>query len=304
MNRERFAWFLGELKAKNDNGEDIDAFVKQYENETVYIYNDACLRKIFATQANLPLTTDLLNASLNLIGSDRIMDPSLRNPFIPGDLGYRSVEPDIVLTTNGENGVKDRISIEFQHEGGDLYKDRLVLYVSRHESNMVKPGEVPKLDNLHIISFQLFDTFPWVHSKNYRHTIKLMNQDHDVFFDKLTITLVEVKKFRIRAAEFAGDYSRIAQWLRAIDALNENADFTPFANDPVFRLLQQEVKLCNFSSRFLLKEAMGMTDMTLVKYNAAKENSKQIARNMLAEGASIEFVAKTTKLTVEEIKAL
>lgn len=47
-----------------------------------------------------------------------------------------------------------------------------------------------------------------------------------------------------------------------------------------------------------------MTDMTLVKYNAAKENSKQIARNMLAEGASIEFVAKTTKLTVEEIKAL
>lgn len=304
MNRETFARFLGELKAVNDNGGDIDAFVKQYEHRNVYIYNDACFRRVFATPENLSLIVDLLNASLNLADERRITEPELLNPIIPGDLGYRSVEPDVVLTADGSGGVKDRISVEVQHEGGELYKDRLVLYLSRHIGNMVKPGEIPQLDNLHIVSFQLFNTFPWRFSRSYRHTVKLMNQEQDVFFDKLTITLVEVKKFLACGKIFRTDNSRLAQWLRAIDALNREEDFTSFAKDPIFALLQQEVKLCNFSSRYLLKEATGMTDMALVKYNAVKERDRQIARKMLKEGVAIDVISRTTNLTIAEINAL
>ena len=71
MERNDFAQFLGKLKVTNEKGQDIDAFVKKYEHRNVYFYNDGCIKKILANEKNLMLTTDLVNAALGLIGSDR-----------------------------------------------------------------------------------------------------------------------------------------------------------------------------------------------------------------------------------------
>ena len=104
MTREEFAIFLKKLKTANDNGQDIDAIVKENERRNVYFYNDGCIKKILASEKNLTLTTDLINAALNLVGSDRIENPQLVNPFIPGELGYRSVEPDLLWINDRGNG--------------------------------------------------------------------------------------------------------------------------------------------------------------------------------------------------------
>ncbi len=290
MERNEFAQFLGKLKNANDNGQDIDAFVKQYEHRNVYFYNDGCIKKILANEKNLMLTTDLVNAALGLIGSDRIANPKLVNPFIPGELGYRSVEPDILLTNDrGEKNPRDRISIEVQHEDNySLFKDRLVLYVARLTNNMVKQGEVPQLENLHVVSFQFFDAF--AKSPNYRHTVQLRNQEQEVYFDRQTVTLVEVAKFLKNAKDYVGDNCRLAQWLRAIDTLNREADFSEFANDPVFKVLQNEVKLCNFSSRYLMTVDMSDFDRAVAEYSTKMD----IAKKMLEQG----------KLSVTEISAV
>jgi predicted transposase/invertase (TIGR01784 family) len=290
MERNEFAQFLGKLKNANDNGQDIDAFVKQYDQRNVYFYNDGCIKKILANEKNLMLTTDLVNAALGLIGSDRIANPKLVNPFIPGELGYRSVEPDILLTNDrGEKNPRDRISIEVQHEDNySLFKDRLVLYVARLTNNMVKQGEVPQLENLHVVSFQFFDAF--AKSPNYRHTVQLRNQEQEVYFDRQTVTLVEVAKFLKNAKDYVGDNCRLAQWLRAIDTLNREADFSEFANDPVFKVLQNEVKLCNFSSRYLMTVDMSDFDRAVAEYSTKMD----IAKKMLEQG----------KLSVTEISAV
>ena len=290
MERNDFAQFLGKLRNANDNGQDIDAFVKQYEHRNVYFYNDGCIKKILANEKNLILTTDLVNAALGLIGSDRIANPKLVNPFIPGELGYHSVEPDILLTNDrGEKNPRDRISIEVQHEDNySLFKDRLVLYVARLTNNMVKQGEVPQLENLHVVSFQFFDAF--AKSPNYRHTVQLRNQEQEVYFDRQTVTLVEVAKFLKNAKDYVGDNCRLAQWLRAIDTLNREADFSEFANDPVFKVLQNEVKLCNFSSRYLMTVDMSDFDRAVAEYSTKMD----IAKKMLEQG----------KLSVTEISAV
>lgn len=290
MTREEFAEFLGNLKQTDEKGLDIDAFVKKYEHRNVYFYNDGCIKKILASEKNLVLTTDLVNAALGLIGSDRIANPKLVNPFIPGELGYRSVEPDILLTNDrGEKDPRDRISIEVQHEDNNsLFKDRLVLYVARLTNNMVKQGEIPQLENLHVVSFQFFDAF--AKSPNYRHTVQLKNQEQEVYFDRQTVTLVEVAKFLKNANDYVGDNCRLAQWLRAIDALNREADFSEFANDPVFKVLQNEVKLCNFSSRYLMTVDMSDFDKAVAEYSTKLD----IAKKMLEQG----------KLSVTEISAV
>ncbi len=292
MIREEFARFLEKLRTADENGEDTDAIVKSHEKHNVYFYNDACIKKILASEKNIDLTTDLINAALNLVGAERIVHPKLVNPFIPGELGYRNSEPDLLLTNDRDDAPRDRISIEIQHDGDTIYKHRVVLYVLRHISNMVKKNAPPVLENLNLISFQFTDAFLWNHSKNYRHTVQFYNQEKLLYFEPLTITVIEVNKFFGHADVFTSDRSRLAQWLRAIDTLNREADFGEFVTDPVFRVLQEEVKLCNFSSRYLMTDEMKSIDRAM--YGFMKQ--EQIAKNLLKDGDSVEKVARNTEL--------
>ena len=304
MTREEFAAFQRKLKNADNNGLDLDAIVKEYENRNVYFYNDGCIKKILASEKNLMLTTDLLNAALNLVGSDRIENPKLVNPYIPGELGYRSVEPDLLLTNDRGEGIpRDRISIDVQHENNDsLFNDRLVLYVARLTSGMEKVGKFTRLENLHVVSFQFFDAFK--ESPNYRHKVQLRNQEQRVFFERQTVTLIEVNKFLRQKDVFASDNSRIAQWLRAIDTLNREADFSEFAADPVFKVLQNEVKLCNFSARYMISTMMRDVEQASWEYSGGLKKAREIAKNLLEQGVSIDVIKKSTKLSEEEIREL
>ncbi|SMP38920.1 PD-(D/E)XK nuclease family transposase [Fibrobacter sp. UWB10] len=300
MTREEFAEFQRKLKTADERGLDLDAIIKEYEHRNVYFYNDGCIKKILANEKNLMLTTDLINAALNLVGSDRIANPKLVNPYIPGELGYRSVEPDLLLTNDrGENIPRDRISIDVQHENNDfLFNDRLVLYVARLTSGMEKAGTFTRLENLHVVSFQFFDAFK--ESPNYRHKVQLRNQEQRVYFERQTVTLIEVNKFLKQKEKFEGDNSRIAQWLRAIDTLNREADFSEFAADPIFKVLQNEVKLCNFSARYMRCELMKDFDEARLKYNVARE----IAKKMRDKGVDVSIIKETTNLSEKEIREL
>ena len=304
MTREEFAVFQHKLKNANDNGLNLDAIVKEYEHRNVYFYNDGCIKKILASEKNLMLTTDLLNAALNLVGSDRIENPKLVNPYIPGELGYRSVEPDLLLTNDrGENIPRDRISIDVQHENNDfLFNDRLVLYVARLTSSMEKVGKFTRLENLHVVSFQFFDAFK--ESPNYRHKVQLRNQEQRVYFERQTVTLIEVNKFLKQKEKFEGDNSRIAQWLRAIDTLNREADFSEFAADPVFKVLQNEVKLCNFSARYMISTMMRDVEKASWEYSGGLKKAREIAKKMRDKGVDISFIKEMTNLSEKEIREL
>ena len=123
MTREEFARFLDRLRNADKNGQDTDAIVKAHERQNVYFYNDACIKKILASEKNIALTTDLINAALDLVGPDCIEHPKLVNPFIPSELGYRNAEPDLLLTNDREGKApRDRISIEIQHDSGSVYR--------------------------------------------------------------------------------------------------------------------------------------------------------------------------------------
>lgn len=304
MTREEFVVFQRNLKNADNSGLDLDAVVKEYENRNVYFYNDGCIKKILASEKNLMLTTDLLNAALNLVGSDRIENPKLVNPYIPGELGYRSVEPDLLLSNDRGEGIpRDRISIDVQHENNDsLFNDRLVLYVARLTSGMEKVGKFTRLENLHVVSFQFFDAFK--ESPNYRHKVQLRNQEQRVFFERQTVTLIEVNKFLRQKDVFANDNSRIAQWLRAIDTLNREADFSEFAADPVFKVLQNEVKLCNFSAGYMISTMMRDVEQASWEYSGGLKKAREIAKNLRDKGVDISIIKETTKLSEEEIREL
>ena len=65
--------------------------------------------------------------------------------------------------------------------------------------------------------------------------------------------------------------------------MNRDADFSEFANDPIFRLLQNEVKLCNFSSRYLMTVDMSDFDEAVERYEAITEIAKKNERREQAD---------------------
>jgi len=153
-----------------------------------------------------------------------------------------------------------------------------------------------------VVSFQFFDAFK--ESPNYRHTVQLRNQEQRVYFDRQTVTLIEVNKFLRRKEKFAGDNSRIAQWLRAIDALNREVNFSEFATDPVFKVLQNEVKLCNFSARYMLSTMMRDVEQATWEYCGGLKKAREIAKEMRDMGEPIEKIRSYTKLSEKEIREL
>ena len=134
----------------------------------------------------------------------------------------------------------------------------------------------PVLENLNLISFQF----------------TVYNQEKLLYFEPLMITVVEVNKLFGHADVFASDRSRLAQCLRAIDTLNCETDFGEFVTDPVFRVLQEEVKLCNFSSRYLMTDEMKSIDRAMYAFM----KQEQIARNFLKDGLDPKVVARNTEL--------
>ena len=301
MTREEFALFLDKLRDADKNGLDTDAIVKAHEKHNVYFYNDACIKKILASEKNIALTTDLINAALDLVGAECIEHPKLVNPFIPSELGYRNAEPDLLLINDREgNAPRDRISIEIQHDSDSIYKQRVVLYVSRHVSNMVKKNDPPILENLNLISFQFTNAFPWRLSKDYCHKVQLYNQQKLLYYDQLAITVIEVNKFLKHADSFAADQSRLAQWLRAVDTLNRETDFNGFSTDPIFKVLQEEVRLYNFSSRYLMTDEMKSIDRAMYVFM----KQEQIAKNFLKLGLDPKIVAQNTEVPLYMVRKL
>ena len=240
------------------------------------------------------------------------------NPALPDAFG-KSITSDIVATDQR----LDRIVLEVQHIEDDSYNARLVLYTAKHTIASRIKGEDYALQNLNLISLQMFDGFP--NSPNYRHSIRFKNQENEEFYDKQTITLVEIPKFL--KGNFATDNSRIAQWLRVIDGLNNETPVAVPEGSP-FALLQEKAQLSIFTEEFLVSEAMKMSDhkyeLYVEKKHARKEGleegraegrakgltegadakAREMAAAMLADGDSVEKVMRISKLPESEVLAI
>ena len=81
---------------------------------------------------------------------------------------------------------------------------------------------------------------------------------------------------------------------------NRETDFSEFAADPIFKVLQNEVKLCNFSARYMRCELMKDFDEARLKYNVARE----IAKKMRDKGELMEKIRSYTDLSEKEILEL
>ncbi|OWV07652.1 PD-(D/E)XK nuclease family transposase [Fibrobacter sp. UWH6] len=311
MNLYQMSHFLEEIHDAKKNGGDIHEIIERYHRlyKYVYIYNDLCAKEILTGGGkDLSLVTNLANAALRLTGSDCISNPTLENPVVSGGYVYKDIEEDILISRRRldekDEPVVDRIGLEIQHVGYDAYNNRLLFYVARHVGNMLKKGDFyDKMQNVHIISFQMFDYLPWKVSKRYVHNVRLLDDEYHTFSNQQTLTIVEVNKFLTHAdTDYAQDDSRLAQWLRAIDALNNNDDFSTFVNDRHFQCLQKYAEVSTFAPELFVKAGEHMKDdVEVAAYIARKEGREEERAKYEVEK---EEMAAKFEARIRELEAL
>ena len=328
MNREQFSEMLKEIKAVRDAGGNVHACVESFKNryKYVYFYNDRVFKYIMGNPENRRITASFLNAILKLDGSDCIGDLVMVNPAIVAPLGKDSVS-DLVA----ETPLRDRIVVEVQLKGDESYSERLVFYVAKHVASGLFHGETQSLSKLDLISLQMFSTFP--KSGNYRHCIQLKNQDNDVFYKKLTLTLVEIPKFL--SGFYDADDSRLACWLRVIDGINNEITVPVDAGSP-YAYLQEKAKLSIFTEEFLVHEAISMSDRAYELFvekkearaegleegraegrakgleegraegrtEGANEKAREMARGLRDDGVPMDIIVRRSGLSEETIRSL
>ncbi len=276
MNKEQYAEMLRHISEVRKSGGDTQQCIKEYRDKFrfAYIYNDNIFKLLFGNPENMRITASFLNAILKLDGGDCIDNLTFVNPAVNGAI-TKNITSDIVA----ENKHLERIVLEVQHVEDETYSDRLVFYTAKHTIASKPRGDSYWLRDLNLISLQMFNGFP--NSKNYRHSIRLKNQENEEFFKKQTVTLIEIPKFL--KGDYASDESLLAQWLRVINGLN-NESPVEVPEGSLFWQLQKKAELSIFTEEFLVSEAMAMSDRLYELYVEKKHARKEGLAEGHAEG--------------------
>ena len=277
---------------------------------------DFAFKKIFGSEPN----KDLLIAFLNEVfrGRKHIVDLVYNKTEHPGDIKEEGAAIFDLLCT-GDKG--ERFLIEVQRAKQGYFKERALFYTSRLISDQAPKGNrkawAYNISEVYLIALLEDFTLEGSTANTYLHDICLCNRDTgEIFYDKLGYTYIELSKFVKADTELETDLDR---WLHVLKNMSQWDKIPVYLRKPIFEKLFSIAEYTN-----LTKEEKTMYDSNLkrrwdnknvldyaIKEGMEKgmekgrhEEALAIARELKKEGLTIEFIAKTTKLSIQEIEKL
>ncbi len=269
---------------------------------------DFAFKKIFGSEPN----KDLLIAFLNEVfrGRKHIVDLVYNKNEHPGDLKDEGTAIFDLLCT-GEKG--EQFIIEVQRGRQGFFKERALFYTSRLISGQAPKGHrsdwAYNIAEVYLIALLEDFTLEDNPANTYLHDICLCNRDTgEIFYDKLGYTYIELLNFVKTEIELETDLDK---WLYVLKNMSRMDKIPVYLRKPIFEKLFGIAEYTN-----LTKEEKEMYDTSMkhkwdnknvvdhARKEAKLEGAREIAGKLKKEGLSIEFIAETTGLTIEEIEKL
>ncbi|OOQ60965.1 Rpn family recombination-promoting nuclease/putative transposase [Mucilaginibacter pedocola] len=277
---------------------------------------DFAFKKIFGSEPN----KDLLIAFLNEVfrGRKVIVNLTYNKNEHHGDLKHEGAAI-FDLQCTGDKG--EQFIIEIQRGRQGYFKERALFYTSRLISNQAPKGKRSQwaynLSEVYLIALLEDFTSAAGPYPKYLHEVYLCDTDTgEIFYDKLGFTYIELSKFVKTESELV---TELDKWLYVLKHMSEMGKIPAYLRKPIFEKLFNIAEYANFT-----KEEKDMYDSSQ-KYKWDNQNTLNyaltegiqkgieqgkleealaIARELKKEGLAIEFIAKTTKLSVDVIEKL
>ncbi|MCL2054287.1 MAG: Rpn family recombination-promoting nuclease/putative transposase [Oscillospiraceae bacterium] len=245
------------------------------------------LKSLVATLINIPL--------------DSIEQFEIRNAEIPPEtLGDKFCRLDINMVVNGQ-----RVDLEVQVDNAGDFPERSLYYWAREYSTALQVGDsysdLPKAIVISIVSFTMFNDYDGFHSEF--HALEVSR--HTQLTDKFCLHYFELPKLPV---ENLSKTDRLSLWLALFKAKTEE-DLKQIEALEVEEMQEaiQAYKTVTVTPEFKevarLRKLARHNEASALR-NAKKNNSIEIAKNLLADGDSIEKVVRMTGLTRKEVEEL
>jgi len=272
------------------------------ENKFLHVKNDAVFHMFFADERNQDILISFLKSVLRLPDDDYneivIADPHLLREY----KGDKLSVIDVKLRTKSNKVVHIEIQLKVTSE----LHERIIFYDSKLITEQLGTGDDYKEIN-QVISIIITEETLIKDSGGYHHRFTFYDSDAKIEFSNIIeIHTLELSKLPERA-----DGTLLYDWAKFIDAeteeeINMVAERNPEVKKAVVRL---EVLSGDERARYIADmQEKARRDMASFRRDGiaeGRENEKiSIAKNLLAEGSTLEFIQKITGLSLEQIEKL
>ncbi len=269
---------------------------------------DFGFKKLFGIEPNKELLIDFLNQLLPPIHQIKDLVYT-KNEQLGGTPDDRKAIFDLYC----ESKSGEKFIVELQKAKQNFFKDRSVYYATFPIQEQAKKGDWDfKLSAIYTIGILDFVFDEHKNETELLHTVKLKDQNGNLFFDKLTFIYIELPKFKKSESELE---TKFEKWLYVFRYLS-NFQNRPIAlQERIFEKLFEVAAIASFSreekERYeeSLKYYRDLKNVVDTSREEGREEGREeekllIARGMKADGLLVEQIMKYTGLSAEEIKKL
>ena len=283
--------------------------IKDKQARYINPYTDFGFKRLFGVDANKDLLIDFLNQLLP--AKHQIKDLAFKNVENTPDLPE---ERKAIFDIHCESITGERFIVEMQKAKIKYFKDRAIFYITFPVREQADKGDWNfKLNPIYYIALLDFEYEKRDEEKKifpkFRRDIMLLDiEDHEIFFDKLRFTFLQMPAFAKKEDELKNHYDKWCYFLQNLENLDNIPDIL---REEIFEKAFKTAEIANLSKNEYKKymdsldayrEIKGVTE------NAIEEgrNSEKtvIAKKMIMENFQIDMISNITELSIEIIENL
>lgn len=283
----------------------------------INFFTDFAFKRLFGSEQSKAILLDFLNELLQNHEGKIHSISYLKNE----QLGRSEADRRAVYDLYCENDKGEKFIVEIQKTKQKFFKDRTVYYSTFPITEQSQKGEWDyKLEPVYVVAILdfIFDEDK-ASKEKYRYDVKLCDiETGKVFYDKLTFIYLEMPKFQKTEDELS---SRFEKWMYVIRNLDRLDKVPSGVREEIFERffeLAEMSKLSPEEARIYednwkaIRDVKNSIDTALeegeekgrAEGRAEGERAKALdaARKMLADGVSVEKVARWTGLSENELR--
>ncbi len=286
--------------------------MKDKENQALLPTNDFIFKRIFGKEGNERITKRLLSSIIE----DEIDEISLNEETI--------LEKDLMNDKMGILDIKAKlvngtiIDLEMQIANKKDIEKRLLYYWSKIYSTNIKSGEKYKeLKRVIVIMFANFELTNFKNIKKYHTEWKIREKDYGncILTNDFEVDIIEIPKLKKYSTNIENTQNKELQtWIQFLTNPNEmeaktmeEIEEVKMAKEELDKIRQnkREERLAELRQKYIMDQnAIEEYGYDRGKEEGIKENRLEIAKKMLEQNATIEFVVTCTGLTKEQVEKL
>jgi len=263
-------------------------------------YTDFGFKKLFGEDANKDLLIDFLNQLLPQ--KHQITNLNFRNVESFAELIH---ERKAIFDIHCQTQSGEKIIVEMQKAKVNFFKDRSLFYSTFPIREQAKRGEWDfRLAPIYMIAILDFQYDEQEEKQKFLRSVKLKDQDGDVFYDKLNFKFLQMPLFTKEENELETHFDKWIYFLKKLEGFDE---IPSILKEPIFEKAFRIAEIANMTASQYAEYQESLLTYIEVKEvvkTAELDGVKKVAKKMLSMSFPLEQIIEATGLSKEEIEEL